>query len=315
MRNIEVYGLKAVGTTMGIRFKSAKVRGGVMENIRFHNIEMDGVTFPFHFEMNWYPSYSYPTIPDNISKDSIPDRWIALTNPVLPPERGIPEFRNLSFDDITVTNARQAFFVNAYPEKPMNDIRWKNVSIQAEEAGEMNHVLNWTMENVSLQVPGSEEIELTNAVDVQLPDYVYEEIVQAEEEKVLVELNELLSSADEGQKIIAIDENNAMIESGDTLFSEKITVIIRPDKTNEFRFMEPWGDGVVVSPVDINLFVPGNQLIVSGERTHNWVFYIKITEKPQAINGEDSWEYYPDNQWLKLEKKGSNFTIQVRSIK
>jgi hypothetical protein len=317
MRNIEVYGLKAVGTTMGIRFKSAKVRGGLMENIHFHTIEMDQVTFPFHFEMNWYPAYSYPTIPENIPKDSIPDRWIALTNPVVPPERGIPEFRDLDFSDITVTNARQGFYANAYPEKPMRDIRWKNISIQAEVAGVLNHVADWTMNNVTLQVPKSEEIELSNAVNIQLPEYVYEDIIRAEEEKVLIELNELLSSADKlgDKKMIAIDENNALIESGDTLFSEKITMIIIPDQTNEFGFFEPWGDGVVVSPVNVNLFVPGHELIVEGERKHAWTFYIKTGEKPQSVNGEDSWEYYPENQWLKLEKEGSNFKIQVRSIK
>jgi hypothetical protein len=106
-----------------------------------------------------------------------------------------------------------------------------------------------------------------------------------------------------------------MISSGDTLFSEKITMVIRPDEKNVFRFFEPWGDDVVVSPVDVNLYVPGNQLIVEGERKHHWIFYIKITEKPQAVNGADTWKYYPENQWLVLEKQGSKFTIQVRSLK
>ena len=317
MRNIEVYGLKAIGTSMGLRFKSAKVRGGLMENIHFHNIEMAGVTYPFHFEMNWYPAYSYPTIPENIPEDSIPARWIALTNPVLPPERGIPEFKNISFTDITVTDAQKAFFVNAYEEKPMHHLQWKNVSIQADEAGEINHARDWTMENVSLSLPASEEIALTNVVNVELPEFFIEESSQVEEEKVLVELNEILSLAEsgEGTAMIAIDDENGTINSEDTILSEKITLVMRPEKENIFRFYEPWGDGVVFSPVDINLSVPANQLIVSGEKSHTWTFYVKITEKPHAVNGADSWEYYPDNQWLKLNKTGSTFTIQVRSIK
>ena len=115
--------------------------------------------------------------------------------------------------------------------------------------------------------------------------------------------------------MIAIDEENGLINSEDTIFSEKITLVMRPEKENTFRFYEPWGDGVVFSPVDINLSVPSNQLIVKCEKSHNWTFYVKITEKPHAVNGADSWEYYPDNQWLKLNKSGSTFTIQVRSIK
>ena len=317
MRNIEVYGLKAIGTSMGLRFKSAKVRGGIMENINFHHIEMTGVTYPFHFEMNWYPSYSYPTIPENIPEDSIPDRWIALTNPVLPPEKGIPEFRHISFTDITVTEAQQAFFVNAYEEKPMHNLQWKDVRIQAEEAGEINHARDWTMENVSLYLPVSEKIELNNAVNVELPEYVFEENGRVKEEKVLLELNEILarSESGEGAAMIAIDEENGLINSKDTIRSEKITLVMRPEKEHTFRFYEPWGDGVVYSPVDITLFVPGNQLSVSGENSHTWTFYVKISEKPLAVNGADSWEYYPDNQWLELNKTGSTFTIQVRSIK
>jgi len=316
IRNLEVYGLKAVGTTIGIRFKSAKVRGGLMENIRFHHIEMDNVTFPFHFELNWYPEYSYPTIPEDIPKDSIPDRWVSLTNPVVPPEKGIPEFRNITMSNITVRKARQAFYVNAYPEKPMNNIHWNDVNIEAENPGEINHAREWNMNNVHLTIPGNAKIALTNAEKVQQPEYIFKEQAVPKEEKIAVELDALLSGAKgSGKKIVVIDENKNMISSGDTLFSEKITMVIRPDENNEFRFFEPWGDDVVVSPVDVNLYVPGNQLIVEGERKHNWIFYIKITEKPQAVNGADTWNYYPDNQWLVLEKQGSKFTIQVRSIR
>jgi polygalacturonase len=41
MRDIEVYNLVAKGTSTGIRFRSAKVRGGLIENIRFHNNQME----------------------------------------------------------------------------------------------------------------------------------------------------------------------------------------------------------------------------------------------------------------------------------
>lgn len=181
MRNIEVYGLKAIGTYIGIRFKSAKVRGGLMENISFHHIEMEDVTYPFHFELNWFPEYSYPTIPENIPEDSIPERWIAITRPVLPPERGIPEFRNISFSHITVNDAQKAFFVNAYPEKPMSMLQWNDVTIHAAEAGEISHALDWSMEKVSLYLPARGEIELNNAVNVQLPVYHIPETAMDEE--------------------------------------------------------------------------------------------------------------------------------------
>jgi polygalacturonase len=309
IHNVEVYGLKGQGTSMGVRFKSAKVRGGVMEDIHFHHLEMAGVEYPFHFELNWYPSFSYPTLPENIPKDSIPDRWIALTNPVLPPEKGIPTFRNLRFNDIIVKNAGQAFHVNAYEERPMSNISWKNISIEAGKAGEISHALDWTMENVSLEVQGNEKIALTNAVNFQHPVYIFKENLQIEKEEVLVDLNEVLSSTGDPGNMIVIKENNALIRRGDTLYSNKITVVIRPEDKNEFRFYEPWGDGVVISPVDITHNASGNHLTAVGERDHDYIFYIKTTEKPQDANGADNWKYDPETKWLMLKKSGSMFTI------
>lgn len=316
MRNIEVYGLRAVGTTMGLRFKSAKVRGGLMENISFHHIEMEGVSYPFHFELNWYPQYSYPSIPEDIPRDSIPDRWVALTRPVLPPERGIPEFRDISFSHIRVNGAHQAFFVNAYPEKPMKNLRWKDVTIDAEDAGEISYALDWSMEDVLLFLPVPGEIRLHQSQNIGSPEYHVREAQNQVTTGVRVEVDEVLSAFESGESsgIMAIDEENVLISRDDTSSAKRLTLVIQPGRENTFRFYEPWGDGVVFSPVDINLHAPGDRLIVKGENEHEWIFYIRITGKPHSVDGADSWEYYPEKQWLELKKTGSSFTIQVRSI-
>ncbi|MCZ8514474.1 glycosyl hydrolase family 28 protein [Paenibacillus filicis] len=100
VRDVEIYNIKARGTDNGLRLKSARVRGGLMENIRFHHIEMIDVPHPFSFQLNWNPSYSYAKLPDDWEGE-IPAHWKALAEPVLPPERSIPEFqrhRNLRCD-------------------------------------------------------------------------------------------------------------------------------------------------------------------------------------------------------------------------
>jgi hypothetical protein len=167
MRNVEVYGLKATGTSTGIRLKSAKVRGGVMENIYFHDIEMDHVGTAFRFNLNWFPAYSYPTIPDNIPEAEITDRWRKLTERVEPPERGIPEFRNFRFEDITVRNSGTAIAANAYSEKPIRNFHWENVSLQAKKAGRIKNVENWTMTGVTLDAPS--QVNVVDGENVELP--------------------------------------------------------------------------------------------------------------------------------------------------
>jgi len=314
MRNIEVYGLKAMGTTMGLRFKSAKVRGGLMENIVFHHIEMDQVKYPFHFELNWYPEYSYATIPANIPRETIPARWHALTHPVVPPERGIPEFRDLTFCDIKVTNAGQAFFVNAYPEKPMRNIRWKNVSIAAAEPGEINHARDWTMANVTLEIPGTETIVLVNAARVQVPHYTRSAAGPTKEKATLLDLDALLDGAPlcGGSGILAMDKSNRMIVPGATLHGDEITVVFPSTGSHELGFLEPWGDGVVTCPVSVHYDESQHQLTVTAELAHHWIFYIKKASAPLVVDAADAWEYDPKRQWLRLDKTGSSFTIGVK---
>ncbi len=170
MKNIEVYGLEAIGTNIGIRFKSAKVRGGVMENIWFHDIKMNNVDNPFHFELNWFPVYSYPKIPKEIPDSVIPQRWRTITQPVIPAEKGIPEFRDITFSNIEVKNAKRAIYANAYEEKPMKNLIWKDITIEALESGSINCAENWTMKNVILKTTTGKPVKLNNCNAVDQPD-------------------------------------------------------------------------------------------------------------------------------------------------
>ncbi len=167
MNNIEIYGLKAVGTTNGFRIKSAKIRGGEMRNIWIHDVEMDSVTNPFHWQLNWHPSYSYPPRPEDIPESEWPAHWHVLLTPVQPPERGIPEFYNMRISNVKVTNAKQGIYANAYPQKPIRNVLFENVWIEAEKGGSINNGKDWEMKNVILR--SKEQIILKNCNNVQLP--------------------------------------------------------------------------------------------------------------------------------------------------
>ena len=168
MENIEVYGLNAIGTSNGIRFKSAKVRGGIMHNIWFHDIEMDSVRHPFHWQLNWFPEYSYPPRPEHIPESEWPAHWKALLTQVDPPEKGIPEFYDIRISDIRVKNAEEAFHVNAYAEKPINDVEFERVIIHAQTGGMIRNAQNWTMNEVTLY--SKDQVELENCTWVERPE-------------------------------------------------------------------------------------------------------------------------------------------------
>lgn len=152
IRNVLVENIKAYGTSNGIRIKSAKVRGGVIENIKIRNIEMHAVEYPLHFELNWYPAYSYPVVPEGIDLETMPKHWKVMTTRVDPPERGIPEVRGLEISGIKATGAAKAIYANGYHEKPLRDVAFKDVVIEAKEAGSLSNAKNWTFENVEFRV-------------------------------------------------------------------------------------------------------------------------------------------------------------------
>ncbi len=92
-----------------------------------------------------------------------------LTQKVEPPETGIPEFRNISISDITVENGTVGIYCIAYEEKPMRNVVWENVKIEAQKPGKLINASDWTMKNVVLSTPDGENMELQNCSEIELP--------------------------------------------------------------------------------------------------------------------------------------------------
>ena len=145
IRDVEVYRLKVLRPVPnGILFKSARTRGGTVENIAIHDLEMEGVATPINVNLNWNPSYSYASLPEG-SKD-IPAYWKVLTEPV-PPEKGMPHLRNVRISGIRASGARRAISASAYPDAPLVDFQFKDLEIEAQSAGSIANALDWLFVN------------------------------------------------------------------------------------------------------------------------------------------------------------------------
>jgi polygalacturonase len=190
VRDVEVFNLKAFGTWLGFSFKSARTRGGVIERISIHDIEMVGVPRPFRFTLNWMPTYSYPTLPADFSGE-IPEHWKRMLQRVEPPERGLPEFRDIRFSRIVSRAAAPGEFervlsssvgmhtpdplaslaldIEAYPEKPMHHIVWDDVTIEAERPGMVKYAHAWQMGGVNIVATHNTPLELTGCSEFVPP--------------------------------------------------------------------------------------------------------------------------------------------------
>ncbi|MBV8830669.1 MAG: right-handed parallel beta-helix repeat-containing protein [Acidobacteriaceae bacterium] len=164
IRNIRVSGLRVTAPVpKGICFKSAKVRGGTVQDIEISNLDLQGVPTPVSVTLNWNPSYSYAQIPAGIQ--NVPDYWRKLAQPV-PPEKGLPHFRDARISKIRARNAKEAFEVNAYPDAPVENYRFDHLYIDAKSAGTIADAINWVFSNTVVKTSDGSEVSLKNCKNV-----------------------------------------------------------------------------------------------------------------------------------------------------
>jgi polygalacturonase len=158
IRDVEAYRIHVLGSVPnGILFKSASTRGGMIENIVIHDMQLEGVATPLSITFNWNPSYSYAKMPEGV-KDA-PDYWRTLTEPV-PPEKGLPHLRNVRISGIKATGAKQAFSVVSYQDSPLQDIQLKDIDIEAQSAGTIRNAKNWKFEAVHIRNAAGQSLDV-----------------------------------------------------------------------------------------------------------------------------------------------------------
>lgn len=169
IRDVEASGLTAVGTKAGVRFKSSGQRGGVVSQIRIHDVQMTNVADPFEFNLDWYPAYSTPRLPTDFPADQIAPHWKILMAAVVPAERGIPEFKDIAFDNITATGATTAISASAFKDKPLRDFTWTNVVIDATTAGKITNAADWKTQQLVIRAADHQPVKLSGVVNVACP--------------------------------------------------------------------------------------------------------------------------------------------------
>lgn len=116
VRNVVVSNCVFIGTDRGIRLKSRRGRGGLVEDIRISNIVMTDVLCPF--TLNLY--YACGAWGDSEVADKRPR----------PITDGTPHFRNIHLSHITAREVKYAAaFLYGLAERPVEDISFSDISI------------------------------------------------------------------------------------------------------------------------------------------------------------------------------------------
>ena len=156
MRNITIRGIKFDGTECGFRLKSARTRGGTLEQVTVEDLEMVDVAYPFSFQFNWNPAYSYCEVPKDY-KGEIPKRWDLLTGKVAE-EDGMPHARNIMIQGVTATHRREykgvseAFDIQGFEDSPFENFTFRDIAIEAKEFGRIQGTKNFIWEGLTLSI-------------------------------------------------------------------------------------------------------------------------------------------------------------------
>lgn len=172
IRNIHVYNMKAIGTSAGVKIKSALTRGGTVENIYIHDIVLENVGVGLSFGLNWNPSYSYSKLPEGYHMDSIPEHWKIMLQHV-DKDKGIPKFKNVIVENLTGTNVNTGISANGMEDSKLENFTFKNIQIECNNAGSINYGKNWSISNVNFIAKNVEagQLKITNSEKVKFKVY------------------------------------------------------------------------------------------------------------------------------------------------
>lgn len=119
VKNVKVTNCTFIGTDVGIRFKSNRGRGGVVEDISFDKINMiniptQAISFNLYYGGNEGGG-------DLVEEEAIP-----------PVTEETPAFRNITIRNVTCKGAMDALFLQGLPEMNLENITLENICIESD---------------------------------------------------------------------------------------------------------------------------------------------------------------------------------------
>lgn len=105
VRNVVASNIVSKGTEVGIRIKSGRGRGGIVENLRFDNWVIDSPLKQGIIVTNYYVA---------VPQESVSERT--------------PVFRNIAISNVTVTGAPVVADIQGLPEMPIANLRIRDLS-------------------------------------------------------------------------------------------------------------------------------------------------------------------------------------------
>ena len=166
VKNICVRDLTFSGTDVGLRFKSTRGRGGVVENIFIDNITMNNIaTDGLLFDLFYGGKSASEALADG-------DEGEVTDMPAKPVDETTPAFRNIDIKNVRCYGARRAMLFNGLPEMNVENVRVENAHFQTTTGAQINESTNVVLKNVTVVPKQGPALAINNAKQVSTENFV-----------------------------------------------------------------------------------------------------------------------------------------------
>ncbi len=158
VRGLTVRNCTFEGTENGIRIKSARGKGGVVENLTYSDITMKNVE----------PAITFTCYYMNSSARDPVQRSAPKEDAAQPVAEGTPVYRNIRISNLTATCEKSAGIIIGLPESQVSDVVLENVRISAPVGLTICNAKGVKLKNVKIEVKEGQPFILDNAVVEEL---------------------------------------------------------------------------------------------------------------------------------------------------
>ena len=163
-KNIHVSNCTFIGSDIGLRFKTTRGRGGVVENIYIDGIVMKDIPA----EAILFDMYYMAQDPVALSGENREAPKVEFK----PVSEATPQFKNIFIKNVVCYGAEKAIFIRGLPEMNIHDISLENISITAKKGMEASEAKNIFLKNVKLITTDSDPvIELVNSSNISFDKF------------------------------------------------------------------------------------------------------------------------------------------------
>lgn len=168
VKNLHVSNCTFMGTDVGLRFKSTRGRGGIVENIYISDIFMTDIpSQAISFDLYYGGKSIAETLAEGGNK---------INTKIVPINEETPQFRNILIKNITIKGAYQAVFLQGLPEMNLKNIEISNLIAKAENGFSIIDADGIKLSNIKLDVEKPTVFEIYNGKNMSFKNVEFNSV-------------------------------------------------------------------------------------------------------------------------------------------